>query len=443
MTRFRPCIDLHDGRVKQIVGGSLSDDGRPRENFVSEKPADWYADRYAQDGLTGGHVIQLGKGNEQAAISALAAYPGGLHIGGGITVENASTWLERGASHVIVTSSIFDQNWRFSESKLLALVREVGAERLVLDLSCKKTSGGWRVAMNRWQTLTDLEVTTEVLDRLAACCAEFLVHAVDVEGKCEGIDRELASFLGGWGKRPLTYAGGIRSLQDLWEIERFSDGRMDATIGSALDMFGGTQVRYADCLRFNSTLSNKDQLRVVMRSQLRALPLDAVKGGSVQLVDHLIKVLVGLPSEGAVALFGGLTGEPLLLELLEHLVARGSPVAFMDFAEGELVPRLVSGAADLAKGPFGVLVPDQRCPVIDPISLVCILTPGLAFDEANGLRLGRGKGHYDRFFQRSPSALRLGACWESQILPNVPGESHDIRMHGLVTPERYVQFCGQ
>ena len=440
MTRFRPCIDLHDGRVKQIVGGSLSDDARPRENFVSDMPADWYADRYARDGLTGGHVIQLGNGNEAAATAALAAYPGGLQIGGGITVENASTWLDRGASHVIVTSSIFDQDWRFSEPKLSALVREVGADRLVLDLSCKRTSDGWRVAMNRWQTLTDLEVTTQVLDGLAASCAEFLVHAVDVEGKCEGIDRELAAFLGGWGKLPLTYAGGIRSLQDLWEIEQLSEGRMDATIGSTLDMFGGTQVRYADCLRFNSAPSKKEQLRVVMRSQLRALPLETVKADSALLVDRLVKIIDELPSRGGVAIFGGLTGEPLLLELLEHLVARGVPTAFMDFADGEMFPKLVRGAGELVKGQFGVLVPDQHCPHVDPASLACVLTPGLAFDETTGLRLGRGKGHYDRFFERSPSALRLGVCWESQILHDVPGEAHDVRMHGLVTPDRYVQF---
>ena len=108
MTKFRPCIDLHEGKVKQIVGSTLSDDGA-RENFISDKPASWFAGLYRRDSLAGGHVIMLGKGNEPAAREALAAYPGGLQIGGGITADNASSWLEAGASHVIVTSRLFDE----------------------------------------------------------------------------------------------------------------------------------------------------------------------------------------------------------------------------------------------------------------------------------------------------------------------------------------------
>lgn len=254
MTRFRPCIDLHDGRVKQIVGSSLSDDGRGlKTNFVSEYGAEWFAERYAADGLTGGHVIQLGGGNEVAAMKALAAYPGGLQLGGGIKPENAARFLEEGASHVIVTSYLFDHEGHFLIDHLDALLAEVGRERLVIDLSCRAQADGegWVVAMNRWQTLTDLAVTAETLQWLAGSCAEFLVHAVDVEGKCEGIDAELTTFLGRHSPIPVTYAGGIHRLEVLHDIDQLSGGRVDATIGSALDLFGGSAVRYEDCLAFN------------------------------------------------------------------------------------------------------------------------------------------------------------------------------------------------
>ncbi len=252
MTRFRPCIDLHHGRVKQIVGSSLRDDGQaPRENFVSEHGAAYYADMYRRDGLTGAHVIKLGQGNDEAAREALQAWPGGLQIGGGIHAANASAWLAAGASHVIVTSFIFDEQARFREDRLQELVRETGPSKLVLDLSCKRTASGWTVAMNRWQTLTDLDVTHDALDHLAGSCDEFLIHAVDVEGKCEGIDSDLVMHLSAWGKKPMTYAGGARSLEDLQMVDQISQGRIDVTIGSALDIFGGKTARYGDCVAFN------------------------------------------------------------------------------------------------------------------------------------------------------------------------------------------------
>lgn len=252
MTRFRPCIDLHQGRVKQIVGSTLLDAGAgPCENFVSDFGAAHYAQMYRDDQLLGGHVIMLGQGNEAAAREALAAWPGGLQLGGGIRRENAAAYLEAGASHVIVTSSIFDAGGRFMPEQLAALVAETGVERLVLDLSCKRVASGWTVAMNRWQTLTDLDVTHAVLDQLADSCDEFLIHAVDVEGKCEGIDEDLVRHLAAWGKKPITYAGGARSLDDLKRVQVLSDGRIDVTIGSALDIFGGKGVRYADCVAFN------------------------------------------------------------------------------------------------------------------------------------------------------------------------------------------------
>ena len=252
-TRFRPCIDLHDGKVKQIVGSTLSDNGGTvLENFVSENSAAWFASLYQKHRLTGGHVIMLGKGNELAAREALAAYPQGLQIGGGINPVNARKWLDAGASHVIATSWLFDEQARFQQSRLDELVNAVGADRLVVDMSCRATPGGWIVAMNRWQTLTDMAVDAATFARLAPHCAEFLIHAVDVEGKCEGMDEKLISQLAEWYQRPVTYAGGARSIADLQRAQLLSGGRVDVTIGSALDIFGGHSVRYEDCVAFNS-----------------------------------------------------------------------------------------------------------------------------------------------------------------------------------------------
>jgi phosphoribosylformimino-5-aminoimidazole carboxamide ribotide isomerase len=252
MTKFRPCIDLHEGKVKQIVGSTLRDEGAgPRENFVSEQGAGWYAARYQQDGVIGGHVIMLGKGNEEAALEALQAFPGGMHIGGGIRPENAKRYLDAGASHVIVTSYVFDETARFSEERLREMTDAVGASRLVLDLSCRATTDGWMVAMNRWQTMTDLPVDADTFARLAPHCDEFLIHAVDVEGKCEGIDEPLVRCLSLWCDKPVTYAGGARSVEDLQRVQALSRGNVDVTIGSALDIFGGKGARYGECVAFN------------------------------------------------------------------------------------------------------------------------------------------------------------------------------------------------
>jgi phosphoribosylformimino-5-aminoimidazole carboxamide ribotide isomerase len=257
MTRFRPCIDLHEGKVKQIVGGTLSDTGPgPRENYVADQTAGWFAEKYKQDALQGGHVIKLGPGNDQAALEALQAYPGGLQIGGGISAENASSWIDAGASHVIVTSWLFDAAGHLLSDRLDQLVRAVGRQRIVLDLSCRRLVGpegdpGWRVAMNRWQTLTEIEVTPHHLDRLAQYASEFLIHAADVEGLCQGIDAELVERMGAWAKIPMTYAGGVASMADLERIRDASGGSVDVTVGSALDLFGGQGVRYADLLQWN------------------------------------------------------------------------------------------------------------------------------------------------------------------------------------------------
>lgn len=253
MTRFRPCIDLHDGRVKQIVGGTLTDGGDGLvTNFESDHPAEYYAGLYRRDQLTGGHVIMLGSGNEEAARSALAAYPGGLQIGGGIRDSNAQTWLEAGASQVIVTSWLFSREGHFLPERLAALTALTGRDRLVIDLSCRSNpDGGWTVCMNRWQTSTDLLITSETLRELAGSCAEFLVHAADVEGKCGGMDERLLPFLAEHSPIPVTYAGGARSLADLELAEKLTAGRVDVTIGSALDVFGGLGVKYANCVAWN------------------------------------------------------------------------------------------------------------------------------------------------------------------------------------------------
>jgi phosphoribosylformimino-5-aminoimidazole carboxamide ribotide isomerase len=252
MTRFRPCIDLHQGKVKQIVGSSLRDDGKElKTNFVSQRSAGWYGSLYASDQLHGGHVIKLGPGNDEAAREALAAYPGGLQIGGGVDLGNARHWLDAGASHVIVTSYLFSPEGVFLADRLEELAQCIGPQRLVVDLSCKAVGQGWVVAMNRWQTLTDLQITAESLQRLGHFCAELLVHAVDVEGKCEGIDEELVVFLAQHSPLPVTYAGGVASLADLRRIDELSAGRVDATVGSALDLFGGQGVSYHELVAFN------------------------------------------------------------------------------------------------------------------------------------------------------------------------------------------------
>lgn len=252
---FRPCIDLHEGKVKQIVGGTLGDAGL-RTNFVSEKPARWFAELYKRDGLAGGHVIMLGPGNEMEARSALAAFPGGLHIGGGINSQNARDWLDAGASHVIVTSWVF-RDGKVDWGRLDELVKAAGKDRLVLDLSCRMRGENYFVVTDRWQKFTELAISPENLQKLAGSCSEFLIHAVDVEGLCRGINRELVRKLGQWTPIPTTYAGGANSLADLEEVTKLGQGKVDLTIGSALDIFGGSGVKYENCVEFNRRVSAK------------------------------------------------------------------------------------------------------------------------------------------------------------------------------------------
>lgn len=258
MTIFRPCIDLHEGKVKQIVGASLSDSNSSlRTNFESNFSAAHYAELYKRDSLRGGHVIMLGKGNEPAAKEALAAYPHGLQVGGSITPDNAKIYLDEGASHVIVTSFIFDDQ-ELSISKLEKMFQTVGKKNLVLDLSCKRISQEgetpkWFIATNRWQNLTHVEISPKTLEFLSKFCDEFLIHAADVEGLQNGMDEALIAFLAKECPIPATYAGGARSLEDLFRCKEISDGKIDLTIGSALDIFGGGGVRYAECIAFNQS----------------------------------------------------------------------------------------------------------------------------------------------------------------------------------------------
>lgn len=249
MTQFRPCIDLHEGQVKQIVGGSLNDQGA-NTNFISQYNAAYYANLYRQHNLLGGHVIALGPGNKDEALKALSAWPNALQFGGGVNHDNAAEFIDAGASHVIVTSYLFE-NGEFSWSRLEKLKAEIGKERLVLDLSCRRTGSGWNIATDRWQTVTSMAVDAKTLLELANHCDEFLIHAADVEGLQAGIDEELVTLLGQNATIPVTYAGGARSLEDLKRVEELSQGKVDLTIGSALDIFGGKGITLEECLSWN------------------------------------------------------------------------------------------------------------------------------------------------------------------------------------------------
>ena len=225
--KFRPCIDIHNGKVKQIVGGSLKDQGdQAAENFVSEQDAAFYAELYKKAGLKGGHVILLNgkdspnyEATKAQALQALGKYPGGLQIGGGICPENAAEYLEAGASHVIVTSYVF-KNGVISWENLEKIRDAAGKGHLVLDLSCRKKDGKYYIVTDRWQKFTEEIVTPELMERLGSFCDEFLVHAVDVEGKARGVETELAKLLGQYTAHPVTYAGGVGSMADIEELRK-------------------------------------------------------------------------------------------------------------------------------------------------------------------------------------------------------------------------------
>lgn len=244
--RFRPCIDIHNGKVKQIVGGSLLDQGnQAEENFVSEQDAAFYANLYKENGITGGHIILLNPETSEyypetkrQALLALSAYPGGLQVGGGIRDDNAQEYLDAGASHVIVTSFVF-KNGEINYENLHKIVQAVGKERLVLDLSCRKRDGQYYIVTDRWQKFTNVPITLALLKEMTQYCDEFLIHAVDVEGKASGIEGELVELLAQLDNFPVTYAGGVGSFVNLEELKEKGKNKIDVTIGSALDLFGG------------------------------------------------------------------------------------------------------------------------------------------------------------------------------------------------------------
>ena len=253
--RFRPCIDIHNGKVKQIVGGSLKDAGDfAKENFVSEFDAAKYASLYKSLDLYGGHVILLNskdspyyEDTKREAVSALSEFPGGLMVGGGINAANASEFIEAGASHVVVTSYIFEDG-NLSFERIKNMTDAVGAKHLVIDLSCREKNGRFYVVTDRWQTFTDEELTPELLDRLSEYCDEFLIHAVDAEGKKQGVSEAVLKIMAD-SKKPVTYAGGVSSFDDIKTIKEIGEGKIDFTIGSALDLFGG-DMDFDEVLRY-------------------------------------------------------------------------------------------------------------------------------------------------------------------------------------------------
>lgn len=258
MTKFVGCIDLHDGQVKQIVGGTLKDNDDSLEtNFVSKYPPSYYAQLYLENRIEGCHVIKLGPNNDAAAIEALNAAPGFLQVGGGINDENCLQWLEK-ASKIIVTSWLFTKESTFLMDRLQLLSNKCGPDRIVVDLSCRRTPDSkWVVAMNKWQTLTTLELNKETFTELSKYTDEFLIHAADVEGLCKGIETDLVTKLYEWTKDinkevKIVYAGGAKSISDLELVDKLSNGTVDLTYGSSLDIFGGKLVRFQDCCEWNS-----------------------------------------------------------------------------------------------------------------------------------------------------------------------------------------------
>ena len=248
--RFRPCIDIHNGKVKQIIGDSLRDDTDSAiDNFVSDHSAGYYAALFQRKNITGGHIVLLNapdspqyEATRKQALEALSVWPGGMQLGGGVNAENAEFWLNAGASHVVVTTYAFSGG-KINFEHLEALRSAVGREHIVLDVSCKKKeqdSTHYFIVTDRWQNMTDVELNTQTLGTLSAYCDEFLIHAADVEGRQKGIEAGVVEILGEFEGRPMTYAGGVRAAADISRIKLLGRNRLDVTIGSALDLFGGS-----------------------------------------------------------------------------------------------------------------------------------------------------------------------------------------------------------
>lgn len=266
MTKFTGCIDIHQGQVKQIIGSTLTDDDKtseknPNTNFVSTKPSVYYADLYFNNKVESTHIILLdGRVNEEtvkAGTQVLERHPGFFQVGGGISSRNCEEWINKGASKVIVTSAVFNSQGEFLWDELDKLFENCGGRgKLVLDLSCKKSNGNWVVCMNKWTTLTNLNLSLDLFQKLSEYCDEFLIHAADVEGLCKGIEYELVKELGQWAQLlksdvRIVYAGGAKSINDLQTVKELSNGRVDLTFGSSLDIFGGSLVKFDECIKWN------------------------------------------------------------------------------------------------------------------------------------------------------------------------------------------------
>ncbi|RKF53249.1 imidazole-4-carboxamide isomerase [Golovinomyces cichoracearum] len=263
MTKFRPCIDLHLGQVKQIVGGTLTiTPGDLKTNYVSELPAKHFAKLYKANNLRGSHIIMLGPGNEDVVKETLLVWQGSFQVGGGITDLNAKQWIEWGAEKARLT--------RFSKERLMAVLDSLGndKDKLVIDLSCRRKENSWYVAIEKWQKITDMEVNEDftktprvTIKMLEPYCSEFLIHAADHEGLQQGIDESLVRNLAKWCRIPVTYAGGGRNINDLKAVKEISNGRVDLTIGSALDIFGGSGILFDECVKWNRDQEKEQDMR--------------------------------------------------------------------------------------------------------------------------------------------------------------------------------------
>lgn len=377
--RFRPCIDLHAGIVKQIVGSTLVDDPSAlRTNFEAKRPAAEFADMYRRDNLEGGHVIMLGPGCEEAAFSALAAYPGGLQVGGGINPKNAAKYLEAGASHVIVTSYVFREG-RLDIERLEEFVAAAGGpDRVILDLSCRRHPsdplGPYYVVMDKWKTFTDMQVTKATLKHLSTYCAEFLVHGVDVEGKGCGIEESLVQCLGLWSPIPITYAGGCRSLADLERVGRLSAGRVDVTIGSALDIFGGN-LSYTEVVEWDKAQVASSAecgglppppivVYKVVSKEEGATPGKAFAGSGLDVRDGFVHASdAGMVTRVAQRFFAGRSDLCLMSVRLDHL----PDVEMVVVKERGAVKAAEAGAAE-RDGFTAVFLPDGCCHFYTPLA---------------------------------------------------------------------------
>ncbi|MBT3539096.1 phosphoribosylformimino-5-aminoimidazole carboxamide ribotide isomerase [bacterium] len=238
--QFRPCIDILNGKVTQIVGETLATNSLVAENFVTNKNAAYFADLYKKNNLAGGHIIMLDKTEKTKSqtIEALKTFPQDFQVGGNINSDNAQEFINAGASHIIVTSYIFKDN-KLSPLRLQRLMSAVKKEKIVLDLSCRKKNNEYYVVTNRWQIFSNFKVTSKNLETLSNYCDEFLIHGVDSEGKLQGVEIDLLNILKDFTGIPITYAGGIRDMNDIEKIKQTGNGYINFSVGTALDIFGG------------------------------------------------------------------------------------------------------------------------------------------------------------------------------------------------------------